>query len=46
MKKLTKKEMLQIEGGGITPIVGFAIASIVSFVFGVISGYVHPIKCN
>jgi len=46
MDKLSKKELLEISGGGISVGAGLLIAAGVIFVIGVIDGYVRPLKCN
>lgn len=43
---LEKKELLQITGGGINISLAAGIGAIVTFIAGIINGYVNPIKCN
>lgn len=45
MKKLTNKELLSVEGGfGLWGIIG--IVGGITFLIGVIDGFVRPLKCN
>lgn len=44
MKEISNLELHQINGGGIG--LGLAIISGVTFLIGVIDGYVRPLKCN
>lgn len=46
MHKLTKNELLNINGGAISIGAGLLIAAGVVFLIGVIDGYVRPLKCN
>lgn len=46
MYKLTKNELLNINGGAISIGAGLLIAAGVVFLIGVIDGYVRPLKCN
>lgn len=43
---LDKKELLQINGGGISIGVWTLIGAGVVFLIGVIDGFVRPLKCN
>ena len=45
MKKLTKNEMLKIEGGVNWVVVTFVSAA-VSFVAGIFEGIINPKRCN
>ncbi len=45
MKKLSTQELKKIKGG-FSIFVAFGIAALVSFIGGVISGYVHPESCG
>lgn len=46
MKKINKKEMMSINGGGVN--LGFwaLIGSGVVFLIGLVDGFVRPLKCN
>ena len=44
MKDLSSNELNEIHGGGIS--LGLAIFAGVTFIIGVIDGYVRPLKCN
>lgn len=44
--QLTKNELLEISGGSINWTVVSIIGTIVSFVAGVVDGYLRPIKCH
>lgn len=44
--KLTKNELLQITGGGVDLGVISAIGAALTFIIGIIDGYLRPIKCN
>lgn len=46
MIKLKKDEMKTINGGGVNFGIVIAIGSLVSFIVGIIDGYIRPIKCN
>jgi len=46
MKKINDKELEQIEGGGISWGIALGIVAAVTFVVGVVDGYINPIKCN
>ena len=46
MKELNKNELMSIEGGGNAVAIGLAIAAGITFIIGVIDGYVRPLKCN
>jgi len=46
MKRMTKKEMKEINGGGFNIGMAFGIAAGVSFLIGLIDGIVRPLKCN
>lgn len=43
---LDKKELLQINGGGLSVGVWTLIGAGVVFLIGVIDGFVRPLKCN
>jgi len=44
MIKLTKNELMNINGGGIK--LGLLIGAGIVFVIGLIDGFVRPLKCN
>lgn len=44
MKELSVNEMHEVKGGGAT--IGFAIVAGITFLIGVIDGFVRPLKCN
>lgn len=44
--QLTNEQLIQIEGGGIKWGILATIAGAVSFIFGIIDGYVRPASCN
>ena len=44
--QLTKKELLTITGGAIDWTVAAIIGSAVTFITGIIDGFLRPIKCN
>lgn len=46
MKKLAKKEMLQIKGGGFSIGLGLLIGSGIVFIIGLIDGFVRPLPCH
>lgn len=46
MKELTKKELLNIEGGSISLGICLAITAGVVFLIGVIDGLVRPLECR
>ena len=43
---LDNKELIMIEGGATKITVGILIASLITFLAGVIDGYLRPMKCN
>lgn len=45
MKELSVKELNSISGGNHFAI-GLAIAAGITFIIGVIDGYVRPLRCN
>ncbi len=45
MKELNVNEMHSVKGGG-GALLGLAIAAGITFLIGVIDGYVRPLKCN
>lgn len=44
MKKVNDNELKQVEGGGWGIAVGIVAA--ITFIVGVVDGYINPIKCN
>lgn len=44
--KLSNKELMTINGGGFN--IGFflGVSSVISFIIGVVDGYLRPLKCN
>ncbi|MBR3362799.1 MAG: class IIb bacteriocin, lactobin A/cerein 7B family [Bacilli bacterium] len=43
---LTKKELLEINGGAVNWTVVSIIGTAITFIAGIIDGYLNPIKCN
>ncbi len=46
MRELTKNEMLNISGGEVSAGLIAAICAGISFIVGIIDGYVRPFKCK
>ena len=46
MEQLEKRQLLNISGGGITFGLGLLITAGITFIIGVIDGYIRPLKCN
>lgn len=46
MKELNYNELCSVKGGGGGALLGFAIVAGITFLIGVIDGYVRPLKCN
>lgn len=46
MKELSKKELSNIQGGGFNASIALAIVAGLTFIAGVIDGYVRPLACN
>jgi len=46
MQSLNKEEMLKITGGGISAWGLFGIGALITFLAGVIDGFVRPPACN
>lgn len=44
MRELSVNEMHSVKGGG--AVVGLAIVAGITFLIGVIDGFVRPLKCN
>ena len=46
MKELEKKELLEINGGGISIGMGIGIIAGITFLIGVVDGLVRPLRCH
>ena len=46
MKQLTINELKNIRAGAASGWVGVAVGTIVTFIIGIIDGYVRPFKCR
>lgn len=46
MKELNKEELLNINGGGFHFGIGIGIAAGITFLIGLIDGYVRPLVCR
>lgn len=46
MNKMTKDDLLKVEGGAIRWGIGALIAAGVTFIAGLIDGILRPLKCN
>ena len=46
MKEINLKDLKEIKGGGISIWGGIGIGAVVTFLIGVIDGFVRPLKCN
>ena len=46
MKELTKEELLDVQGGGITIGGVLLVIAGVTFVVGVVDGIVRPLRCH
>lgn len=46
MKRLSKQELMEVNGGAIKWAIVGAIAAGVSFIIGVVDGIIRPLKCN
>lgn len=46
MKKINEKDLQDIQGGGLSVWGAIGIGTIVTFLIGVIDGFVRPLKCN
>lgn len=46
MKELNKEELQNINGGGFHIGIGIGIAAGISFLIGIIDGYVRPLACR
>ena len=46
MKKLSEIESKKIVGGGVSIVGVFGIGSLITFLAGVLDGFVRPLKCR
>ncbi len=46
MSEINLQDLKDIKGGGISIWTGIGIGAIVTFLIGVIDGFVRPLKCN
>lgn len=46
MKQLNKKELSKIQGGGFNAGIAIAIVAGITFIAGIIDGYVRPLACH
>lgn len=46
MKKVEDNELKNIQGGGFSWGIAAGIVAGITFIIGVIDGYVNPVKCN
>ena len=46
MERISKNELMSVNGGGFSIGLGFLIGGLATFIIGVIDGYVRPLKCN
>lgn len=46
MEKINKEELMKINGGGLHIGLGIGIFAGISFIVGVIDGYVRPLVCR
>ena len=46
MSEINLEDLHSIKGGGISIWTGIGIGTIVTFLIGVIDGFVRPLKCN
>ena len=46
MKKLDKKELKNVYGGGFNFGIAALIGAGITFVIGIIDGYIRPLACN
>lgn len=43
---IVQSELLEIKGGAAKWVIGLGIGSVITFIIGVIDGYLRPISCN
>lgn len=46
MTEITNEELKQLKGGGISIWGGIGIGALITFLVGVVDGFVRPLKCN
>ena len=46
MTKINEEDLRNIQGGGLSVWGAIGIGTIVTFLIGVIDGFVRPLKCN
>ena len=46
MQKLTQEELLSINGGAVKASVLIAVGSAITFLVGIIDGFIRPYKCR
>lgn len=46
MNKIDDKQLSKIQGGGFSWGVAAGIIAVVTFIVGIVDGYINPIKCN
>ena len=46
MKTINNQELKQIKGGGINFGIGALIGAGITFIIGIIDGYIRPLACN
>lgn len=46
MKKIDEKELEQIDGGGFSWGIAAGIAAAITFIIGLVDGYVNPTACK
>ena len=46
MREIDNKEMMDIDGGANSIVIGSIIGVIITFVVGLLHGYSNPKKCN
>lgn len=46
MEEIKKKELVNVDGGGISVWGGIGIGAAVVFFIGVLDGFIRPLKCN
>lgn len=46
MQELSKQELMNVKGGGISIGVAMVITAISTFVVGFIDGIIRPLRCN
>lgn len=46
MTKLTEKELIQLEGGGVSLWIGCGIVALAILIAGIIDGFTRPLSCH